>query len=643
MEECKKRVHGTKVSKIANIFQGMPSRDDEDLRGADVTVVRTESHLARFNNARALFEKLGEENRGFRIEKSPSAAASFAGTRGGQPPVPTRSRSSSAGSVSPQRASVTPTNALAPALNGDRLANGAGQPPPKPVKPSVLPKPEKPDRRFNKELIEKQRNWTAHFNKQRPVRYEHEQRPDQKFGPGHIDRKSPEIAERYVVPSRVYSPPLSPGAGDSQAERPTTLPSSLVTRGVHVAKSPSPVKTIASVSPLPRASNTLSPTARTSPTFKVERVSPSKDGAQNIGINERLCAGSRSPVVSDIDSDTAESEAANVNNSVQYPNVPPKPVERILSAQSSPVSHSISDPLAKRPPPSPPIRMPRSPPPPIPQEKITPPRDTIPSEAFTEDRGIAFPDIIDDLRVQPIPPRNRRSPSKSPVPRPAYNDGSAPTSPLRRSADICDNARRSPSKSGDSEDENYNALQYGYDSNEKGKSKRRSSTPESPASALPEDDASRSPLTSPAASPVHGVPVTPSLLASPTHWYNKKEVKILNDRKQQFFVLAQWAVNYPKQCIGGRRLTYFWRSRGRRVQCNIEEVKVFESARELRLDPDLDGRAPPPPRLRRDAVPRPPSPRVPLRPAPQNYWHRISNIAIDYLYRMLLFHQTVHN
>ncbi|XP_013171878.1 PREDICTED: uncharacterized protein LOC106120954, partial [Papilio xuthus] len=515
MEECKKRVHGTKVSKIANIFQGMPSRDDEDLRGADVTVVRTESHLARFNNARALFEKLGEENRGFRIEKSPSAAASFAGTRGGHPPVPTRSRSSSAGSVSPQRASVTPTNVLAPALNGDRLANGAGQPPPKPVKPSVLPKPEKPDRRFNKELIEKQRNWTAHFNKQRPARYEHEQRPDQKFGPGQVDRKSPEIAERYVVPSRVYSPPLSPGATDSQAERPTTLPSSLVTRGAHVAKSPSPVKTIGSVSPLPRSSNTLSPTARTSPTFKVERVSPSKDGAQNIGINERLCAGNRSPVVSDIDSDTAESEAAN-NNCVQYPNVAPKPVERILSAQTSPVSHSISDPLAKRPPPSPPMRMPRSPPPPIPQEKITPPRDTIPSEAFIEDRGIAFPDIIDDLRVQPVPPRNRRSPSKSPVPRPAYNDSSAPTSPLRRSADICDNARRSPSKSGDSEDENYIGLQYGYDSNEKGKSKRRSSTPESPASALPEDDASRSPLTSPAASPVHGVPVTP-LLASPTH------------------------------------------------------------------------------------------------------------------------------
>jgi len=68
---------GPKVSQIANIFQ-RPTKDPDivvvkqnDSPTLDkkipikvettnqVTVVRTESHLARFNNARALFEKLG--------------------------------------------------------------------------------------------------------------------------------------------------------------------------------------------------------------------------------------------------------------------------------------------------------------------------------------------------------------------------------------------------------------------------------------------------------------------------------------------------------------------------------------------------------------------------------------------------------
>lgn len=70
---------GPKVSKIANIFQRPSVAKDPDIivvkqnasptldkklpikveTPNQVTVVRTESHLARFNNARALFEKLG--------------------------------------------------------------------------------------------------------------------------------------------------------------------------------------------------------------------------------------------------------------------------------------------------------------------------------------------------------------------------------------------------------------------------------------------------------------------------------------------------------------------------------------------------------------------------------------------------------
>lgn len=73
------RMVGPKVSQIANIFQRPTVTKDPDIMVVkqnssptldkklpvkaetpnQVTVVRTESHLARFNNARALFEKLG--------------------------------------------------------------------------------------------------------------------------------------------------------------------------------------------------------------------------------------------------------------------------------------------------------------------------------------------------------------------------------------------------------------------------------------------------------------------------------------------------------------------------------------------------------------------------------------------------------
>lgn len=81
--EEKRRMSGTKVSAIANIFQAKPHVESFKTNKAlvdgsketpvttkespsQVTVVRTESHVARFNNARALFEKLGEENKSSR-------------------------------------------------------------------------------------------------------------------------------------------------------------------------------------------------------------------------------------------------------------------------------------------------------------------------------------------------------------------------------------------------------------------------------------------------------------------------------------------------------------------------------------------------------------------------------------------------
>lgn len=175
--------------------------------GPQVTVVRTESHLARFNNARALFEKLGEEARPLhRVEKSPSTggvSSSVVGSLSG------RSRSSSAGSragklsrsPSPPKPDLLPRHSYANASNKNGIiendrplngnvetnnvrsskteyrvmnANGSVKDSNR-VKPLILAKkpekPEKPERKFNsKELIEKQRNWTSHFSKQRTSR-----------------------------------------------------------------------------------------------------------------------------------------------------------------------------------------------------------------------------------------------------------------------------------------------------------------------------------------------------------------------------------------------------------------------------------------------------------------------------------------
>lgn len=506
MEECKKRSHGTKVSKIANIFQGMPSRDDEDMRGSDVTVVRTESHLARFNNARALFEKLGEENRNFRIEKSPSAAASFAGTRG-IPVIPSRSRSSSAGSVSPTRNSATPTSTLAPAVNGDRLSNGASQQPlQKPVKPSVLPKPEKPDRRFNKELIEKQRNWTAHFNKSRPNRYEQEQRLDYKSTVGYQDRKSPEVADRHV-PSRVYSPPLSPGAGDSHIERPSTLPC-IVNRGIHVAKSPSPVKNIAPVLPSPRTNNNISSTTRSTSIKK--DVSSSPQTPQKAELLERKRA--------DRDSISPESEKGKVEKIDELIQRTENNFQITRTGESSklPVKSSsppdvigVESPKYCNLPPSPSIRAPKSPPPPIPTENKLLSETAIEKFEIVETESIAKEKEEKENEVIDTPLEKFK---RSPPCIPSFVDDAIDENNIDNTdtsvvtPDVCDIVLRSPSKVPD--EDVYEALLYSSDWNEK--LKRPSSTPELPTQAVKAEEPPRSPLATPLASPVHSLPYSSS-------------------------------------------------------------------------------------------------------------------------------------
>ncbi|XP_071650272.1 uncharacterized protein Spn isoform X4 [Temnothorax longispinosus] len=210
--EEKKRVGGSKVSAIANIFQSKPQLDLSHRTNnilsdgfkepavplkespTQVTVVRTESHVARFNNARALFEKLGEENKSNRPVERVTKPNNLHGLR---------SRSSSAnsgsGCTSPARSprphSPSPPgsrehlstwSASVPALNAERHFENGHCAPERTGRSGVSlgkvertgkendrpERPEKPERRPNsKELIEKQRNWTSHFSKARPNRY----------------------------------------------------------------------------------------------------------------------------------------------------------------------------------------------------------------------------------------------------------------------------------------------------------------------------------------------------------------------------------------------------------------------------------------------------------------------------------------
>lgn len=145
---------GPKVSQIANIFQRKTFDDEKDAKDnpGGNAVMRTESHAARFNNARALFEKLGEGriNRPttFSIKHSTSKDDNL------KDPSPERQRT-----PSPKKKIVGISNGkndLGMIQNVSRI---------KVEKPE---KPEKPERKFNsKELIEKQKNWTSHFSKSR--------------------------------------------------------------------------------------------------------------------------------------------------------------------------------------------------------------------------------------------------------------------------------------------------------------------------------------------------------------------------------------------------------------------------------------------------------------------------------------------
>uniref|UniRef100_A0A182K002 Uncharacterized protein n=1 Tax=Anopheles christyi TaxID=43041 RepID=A0A182K002_9DIPT len=173
---------GPKVSQIANLFQRKPVELTQDVQtrsdrptaesaaathSPTATVVRTESHAARFNNARALFEKLGEGrvNRPppFSIKMSHSSSKednlSDIGSGPDRSPSPKRKQLHQQ-----QHPPAAISNGIGK-LDSNRILNQSR------LKSEKPEKPEKPERKFNsRELIEKQKNWTSHFSKTRTAK-----------------------------------------------------------------------------------------------------------------------------------------------------------------------------------------------------------------------------------------------------------------------------------------------------------------------------------------------------------------------------------------------------------------------------------------------------------------------------------------
>lgn len=149
---------GPKVSQIANIFQKRPQEPPPEIPTKEApspasAVVRTESHAARFNHARALFERLGEGKvnmqSGFSIKKSNSKDDNLK-----------------------EMSSPDKSDPPSPKIKYVKISNGVSKLDPSKIhnvsriKMEKPEKPEKPERKFNsRELIEKQKNWTSHFSK----------------------------------------------------------------------------------------------------------------------------------------------------------------------------------------------------------------------------------------------------------------------------------------------------------------------------------------------------------------------------------------------------------------------------------------------------------------------------------------------
>ncbi|XP_044269794.1 uncharacterized protein LOC123014647 isoform X2 [Tribolium madens] len=224
------RFGGSKVSEIANRFQAKSSHSEEIIAPiktkkitscsnelveeiSEVNVIRTESHVTRFNSARALFEKLGEENRNNRDKFAPLQC-----TKSASDICDSKSRSNLSHednfdaakhgirSLSPNQRGVleacpmVKSNNIVASSENNVIKTNAHQQTKVLVKPE---KPEKPQRKFNnKELIEKQRNWTSHFSKSRTSRYSSDPNKTEKLA---VNNGDSNIPHEHKVASRSAS------------------------------------------------------------------------------------------------------------------------------------------------------------------------------------------------------------------------------------------------------------------------------------------------------------------------------------------------------------------------------------------------------------------------------------------------------
>lgn len=264
------RYNGSKVSEIANRFQPKsyqmeeiiaPSRSRPKYTHHTISnqhhnmptsttetetpgiVIRSESHVTRFNNARALFEKLGEENnRSHKITPLQT-------TKSASNIMDARSRSSSANSEPPLQDSKSLSRSPSPPLtlkklekmeneldndrklkvtNGGKILNVnksisednrvktngnvtlSENIPPKPVLAKKPEKPERTSRLNSKELIEKQRNWTSHFSKSRSNRYTSEPKAEIKTNQNGTTREENRATRSSSFNNKILSPTTSP-------------------------------------------------------------------------------------------------------------------------------------------------------------------------------------------------------------------------------------------------------------------------------------------------------------------------------------------------------------------------------------------------------------------------------------------------
>lgn len=175
---------GPKVSQIANIFQRNPIEISPERshfhhhqppvhhvhsqnQKTTVTVVRTESHSTRFNNARALFEKLGESNSLLSLKMSRSGSREDNLDSGGGGEYQLGMSPPKIRTPFPSGINTKPQNGIASKItNISRLKSRIET-----DGPALDNKPEKPERKFNsRELIEKQKKWQSHFTKTKPNR-----------------------------------------------------------------------------------------------------------------------------------------------------------------------------------------------------------------------------------------------------------------------------------------------------------------------------------------------------------------------------------------------------------------------------------------------------------------------------------------